>query len=126
MSDVESGEGTPTPTPQSFLRPPWQPGQSGNPAGRPKGSRNKLGEDFIADLADHWQKNGAAALDGCLAESPAAYCRVIAAIVPKELHIKNDAFDGLNDDEIAALVSIARTALVAHQGGREATGSQAH
>jgi Family of unknown function (DUF5681) len=27
---------------------PWlfKPGQSGNPAGRPKGSRNKLGEDI--------------------------------------------------------------------------------
>ena len=104
----------------------FPPGVSGNPGGKPKGSRNALGETFIADLYAHWQENGKDALDGCLAESPAAYCRVIAAIVPKELHIKNDAFDGLNDDEIAALVSIARTALVAHQGGREATGSQAH
>jgi len=28
----------------------YKPGQSGNPNGRPKGSRNKLGEAFIAAL----------------------------------------------------------------------------
>jgi len=27
--------------------PQWQPGQSGNPKGRPIGSRNKLNEKFI-------------------------------------------------------------------------------
>ena len=34
---------------------PWKPGESGNPAGRPKGSRNKLSEEFIADrLVPTW------------------------------------------------------------------------
>jgi hypothetical protein len=31
------------------LLPPWKPGQSGNPLGRPKGSRNKLAEQFFID-----------------------------------------------------------------------------
>ena len=37
-------------TPQkhgSGQKPAWEPGQSGNPAGRPKGARSKLGEAFI-------------------------------------------------------------------------------
>jgi Family of unknown function (DUF5681) len=28
----------------------WKPGQSGNPAGRPKGARSKLGESFLVGM----------------------------------------------------------------------------
>jgi hypothetical protein len=26
---------------------PWKPGESGNPAGRPKGSRNKINQAYV-------------------------------------------------------------------------------
>ena len=29
---------------------PFKPGQSGNPRGRPRGARNRLGEEFLAEL----------------------------------------------------------------------------
>ena len=45
---AKTGRGNP-PVEHQFKR--------GNP-GRPKGSRNKLGEAFIADLYAHWQENG--------------------------------------------------------------------
>lgn len=32
---------------------PFKPGQSGNPAGRPKGTRNKLSENFVARFTRH-------------------------------------------------------------------------
>ncbi|WP_458193262.1 DUF5681 domain-containing protein [Bradyrhizobium sp. UFLA05-153] len=32
------------------MAPPWPPGQSGNPAGRPRGSRSKLSESFLSDF----------------------------------------------------------------------------
>ena len=38
-------------------------GTSGNPAGRPLGSRTKLVESFVTDLQDKWQKDGSAILD---------------------------------------------------------------
>ena len=36
---------------------PFKPGQSGNPRGRPKGSRHKLSERFFAELCEDWEEN---------------------------------------------------------------------
>ena len=41
----------------------WQPGESGNINGRPVGARGRFSQRFIADLADAWEKHGAAALE---------------------------------------------------------------
>ena len=96
------------------------PFQPGNP-GRPKGSRNKLGEAFIAALHDDFQEHGVEAIEIVRATEPAQYLKVIAAIVPKELNIKHDAFDGVTDEQIAALVAAARSALgIAESGTDEA------
>jgi hypothetical protein len=53
-----------------------------NGGGRRKGSRNKLSEDFLADLHDAWQKNGPTALAKCAAGDPTAFCKIVANILP--------------------------------------------
>jgi hypothetical protein len=53
--------------------------------GRPKGSRNKLAERFIADLHDEWQRSGAEALRAVAKDDPVQFVRVVAGILPKEL-----------------------------------------
>lgn len=62
----------------------FQPGQSGNPAGRPKGSRNKLSEAVICDILQDWEMHGMKAIEETRKNNPAQYLRVVAALIPKE------------------------------------------
>jgi hypothetical protein len=83
-------------------RPPhlWRPGQSGNLAGRPKGSRNRLSEDFVAALFDDFQDHGAAAIAACRAEKPDVYVRVIASLMPRDVNFSVKHYDELSDAEL--------------------------
>jgi hypothetical protein len=50
--------------------------QPGNPA-RPKGSRNNLGEDFIAALTEDFAKHGKSAIETVRQDRPAAYLKLM-------------------------------------------------
>lgn len=83
-------------------------GNSGG--GRPKGSRNKLGEAFLDDLYADWKENGAQALKDCRTDNPAAYVKVVASILPKQVEVKTDGISEMSDDELERLINIVRTA----------------
>lgn len=63
----------------------FKPGQSGNPAGRPKGARSKLTEDFLKALADDFSEHGLIAIKTVREEKPDQYLRVISSVIPKEV-----------------------------------------
>ena len=84
----------------------WRPGQSGNLAGRPKGSRNRLAEDFVAALYDDFRDHGLAAIAACRAEKPDVYMRVIAGLLPKDMNIKVQQLDDLTDDQLMRKLAV--------------------
>ena len=75
------------------------PGNNGGP-GRPKGSRNKLGEAFFAGLYQEWRAHGPAAIERVRQEDPVAFLKIIASIVPKEIKVKSDPLSDMSDDEL--------------------------
>ncbi|UFS83198.1 hypothetical protein LPB79_13170 [Rhizobium sp. T136] len=75
------------------------PGNSGF-GGRPKGARNKLGEQFIIDLYADWQKHGVDTLARVRNEKPDQYLKVVASILPKDLNVNINQMDDLTDDQL--------------------------
>lgn len=76
-------------------------------AGRPKGARNKLGEDFIKALQEDFEENGKVAIATVRAEKPDAYLKVIASILPKQAEIKIDNYEHMDDGQLRAALSAA-------------------
>jgi hypothetical protein len=91
---------------------PFEPGQSGNPAGRPKGSRNKLSEAFLKALAEDFEANGKEVVEKVRAERPQDYLKIIVAVMPTRTEIEKvvparRACD-MTDDELVAIIDEAR------------------
>ena len=81
----------------------FKPGQSGNPKGRPKGSRNKFAESFLSDFVKSWEGGGFDTIEKVRNEDPSTYLRVAASILPKETEVtlRNVIAKDLADDELA-------------------------
>lgn len=94
----------------------FAPGASGNPGGKPVGSRNKLQGDFVRALASDFEQHGPEAIVAVRTDDPATYLRVIASLMPKEIDVANK-FASLSDDELAAGIAALQALIAAHGEG---------
>ena len=91
----------------------WKPGQSGNPAGRPKGTKDAINKAFLEDVTEDWRECGKEALERARKERPAEYVRMVASLLPKDQNLNvvtstDDLFvqmldlinSGRTDDEV--------------------------
>ena len=85
----------------AYVRP-WKPGESGNPAGRPKGSRNKLSEEFVAEVYADWCEHGAAAIQTVRETRPDVYVKVVASLLPRQ--VQAEVTGPTHEERVAELV----------------------
>ena len=94
--------------PQNKHLKPVKPGEVRNPAGRPKGSRNKLSDAFLRALADDFEAHGKGVVEKVRTERPQDYLKIVASVMPKRMEVEDvcpprRAAD-LSDDSLAAIV----------------------
>ena len=96
----------------------WQPGVSGNSAGRTRGSRNKLSEEVICALLRDFRQHGQEAVARVRRTQPAAYLKILALLVPREHKIEyNNPIKNLSDEQLEAMIEYIETSLAAQAGG---------
>lgn len=84
--------------------PAWKPGQSGNPAGRPKSARSRISEAFLEAIAADFAEHGVETIARVRNEKPDQYLKVIAGLLPKDINIRTDDLDALSDDELLSRI----------------------
>ena len=66
---------------------PWKPGQSGNPAGKPPGTRHAFSQGFIRDFALVWAEEGLEAVRKVAKKSPEAFVAIAASTCPNDVRL---------------------------------------
>ena len=65
----------------------WPPGKSGNPAGKPPGTRTAFSQGFIRDFALVWAEEGLEAVRKVAKKSPEAFVAIAARICPNDVRL---------------------------------------
>src|SRR5262245_17342397 len=111
---------------------PFRPGQSGNPSGGPVGSRHRqqLNGEFIAALLRDFRHGGPAAIAKVRKNQPAAYCKLLTLLCPRDVKVEHSGgVKAMSDEEIEQAIELIQTMLAARAGeaakGIEGTGEPA-
>lgn len=94
----------------------WKPGESGNPAGRPKGARARLEHAFLDDLLADWNANGKAALVAAREKDPVGYVKVTASLMPKMVE-PDSGLEDFNRDELRLAIDALRSFVALRSSG---------
>src|SRR5262245_27224824 len=97
-------------------------GSPGNPPGRPRGSRNRaiLNEEFIAALLRHFRRDGERAIARMARMHPAAYCKILTLLVPREHKVEHsDPVSSLTDEQLADMIAELEERIARRTAGRD-------
>lgn len=102
----------PNPNPSPSTR--FVPGRSGNPGGKPVGSRNRIQGDFLRALAHDFEAHGREVIRRVREDRPADYLRIVASVIPNKVEVRRP-LDDLSDEQLDAAIEVVQ-AIIAAQG----------
>ena len=96
----------------------WQPGVSGNPAGRLRGSRNALSEEVICALLRDFRKHGEKAIAKVRRDQPGVYLKVVALLIPRQDKLEHtNTIKTMSDEELESAIAILKEMMGAQAVG---------
>ena len=98
----------------------FAPGWSGNPGGSLEATRRSLNRDFLLALAADFKKHGAAAIAKVRKYQPAAYMKICALLVPRELQVEHSGgVKAMTDEQLERSLELLK-AMIAERDAANA------
>ena len=102
---------------------PFERGRSGNPAGGPVGSRHRqqLNGEFIAALLRDFRHGGPAAIAKVRKNQPAAYCKLLTLLCPRDVKVEHSGgVKAMTDEQIERAIEVIEDMLAKRDAGEAA------
>ena len=99
----------------------FAPGWSGNPGGSLEATRRSFNRDFLLALAADFKKHGAAAIEKVREQQPAAYMKICALLVPREMKLEHSGgVKAMPDEQIEGAIAAIEAWMAAQKAGEGA------
>ena len=99
----------------------FAPGWSGNPGGSLEATRRSFNRDFLLALAADFKKHGAAAIEKVRKTQPAAYMKICALLVPREMKVeRSGGVKAMTEDQIVDAIAAIEAWMAAQKAGEGA------
>jgi hypothetical protein len=96
----------------------FAPGYSGNPGGSLEATRRSFNKDFLLALAADFKQHGASAIEKVRKQQPAAYMKICALLVPREMRVEHTGgVKAMSDEQIEAAIEAIQEMLARRAAG---------
>ena len=99
----------------------FQRGFSGNPGGNRHRTRHLLNQEFMQALPLNFRHDGKRAIEKVARNQPAAYLKILALLVPREMQVEHtNLIKQMSDEQIEAAIEAIQGMLDAKAAGEAA------
>src|SRR5262245_37224330 len=99
----------------------FAPGVSGNPGGSPEATRRLVNKAFLEALAEDFRQGGPEAIAKVRKQQPAAYMKICALLVPREMKLEHSGgIKAMTDEQIERSIEFIKERLAKREAGANA------